>query len=135
MSQIPNLNDRDRPRVVDRILSSRGATPAAPANDATQATPYIESGGPPQMAFAIEQANGELHGFQYYNVEGVKFSPTKSGDHLSFHCRGKVVVIAGQNLRPVFEAIMRQTLVSLGENGIATSDDQTVIRRVEISTL
>ena len=128
MTQMPNLNDR-RPRAIDRILNSRGATSPSETQEGGN-NAFIDSGGPPQMSFSIERASGEIDGFHYYNLDNIKFTPTKSGDHISFDHRGKVVVISGAQLRPVFIALMRHTLISLCATAVT---DQLQITRIEIT--
>ena len=132
MTEMPNPSDR-RPRAIDRILSSRGVVPGQDMPERANSA-FVDSGGTPQMSFSVERASGEVDGFHYFNLDNIKFTPTKSGDHISFDHRGKVVVIAGQNLRPVFTALMRHTLIAIIEASAPVKTDYgTNVTRVDIT--
>lgn len=143
MDQTFPTNDR-RSRAVDRILNSRGGLPQArvasapEVNDVEKHRSFVISGGKPQMAFSIVLESGEMHGFQYFNIDDLKFAPANSGQFLTFHHRGKVVVIKGRNLEPVFNGLIQHTLVALyegGNDGAAPEMADTVIERLEVTNL
>lgn len=125
-------NQRDRrPSAIDRILHSRGLfeePSTASAEEGREERAFIDSGGKPQMAFSVELANGEIHGFQYFNIDNLKYTPTKSGDHLSFDHRGKVVTVSGRGLKPMLNALVRQSLVIMNER-------DNDIKRIDIDQL
>ena len=88
------------------------------------------------MAFSLSLANGEMHGFQYFNVDNLKYAPKSKGEFISFDHRGKVVVILGVDLRPIYQAIVQQTLVSVHESALAIPTDAgTHIKRIEITSV
>lgn len=140
MTQTTHPNDSQRPRAIDRILNSRGAVPSAPPPEAASGlehkAAFVESGGKPQMAFSVAMANGEMHGFHYFNIDNLKFIPKVKGDFITFDHRGKVVVLSGTALQPIYTALISQTLVSIQESAMAMPvTSGTHVRRVEITSL
>lgn len=132
-----DTNQRDRrPSAIDRILHSRGIFEEPAPHSGNDQRAIIDSGGKPQMTFSIELANGEIHGFQYFNIDNLKFTPTKSGDHLSFDHRGKIVLLQGKRLKPLWNAIVQQSLVLVKEDrGGMPGASETLVNRVEVITM
>lgn len=130
-----------RPRSIERILHSRGAMEPEQAPSAVEDEPprqratFTESGGKPQASFSIVCANGEMHGFHYFNIDNLKFKPGKKGrDYLSFDHRGKVVVMMGRNLNVIFQAVIKQTLCEVREYPeVEAISSETLVSRVDIS--
>jgi len=118
---------------VDRILS-RGKGPDL---DSEEYRAFIDSGGKPQMGFAIVQADGTMDGFFYHSLNNVTLQRRNEDDILRFTHRGTAVTIHGRNLKPVFRAIMRNTLMEICEpDGRPAKDaDQPVILRLAIDSL
>lgn len=134
-------NSNGRTRAIQRILNSRGVVEPEPAPAASERAPapsqaaFIESGGKPQAAFSLKLANGEMHGFQYFNIDNLKFSPGRGGrDYLSFDHRGKVVVIKGRGLAAIYRAVVQQVLVEARDD-VDTQDCDTAISKIDITSL
>lgn len=143
-TQMSNLGPSvKRSRAIDRILHSRGETPRRAAatttgvQDPQTCQSVTTTGGAPQASFAIVSATGEMHGFHFFNIDNLKFTPGRGCEYLTFDHRGKVVVMTGSNLKPVFLAIIQQTLVELVENTTSnpTAQDETVVTRLSITNL
>ena len=120
MDQTYPTNDR-RSRAVDRILNSRGGLSQEPTtiadvvDDDDQLRSFVDSGGKPQMAFSVVLESGEMHGFHYFNIDNLKYTPRRSLDYISFDHRGKVVTIRGQKMGELFSALIGQTVCRISE--------------------
>jgi hypothetical protein len=120
MDQTLPTNDR-RSRAVDRILNSRGALPQEPAttadvvDDVEQHRSFVDSGGKPQMAFSVVLESGEMHGFHYFNIDNLKYTPGSSSDYISFDHREKVVILRGRSLGVLFSALIGHTICRISE--------------------
>ena len=84
----------------------------------------------------MRRSEGTLDGFMYHNIENVALSSKRGTDYLSFDHRGKVVVISGRNLEPIFQSMMRLKLSEI----IASSEqcetsDEPFVQNVSVTHL
>ncbi len=90
-------DDAPRNRVADRIIRSRGETPAAARSDggnddhAYKAAWVTE--GFPQMGFSLFCSNGKRHAFLYHNIDNLDLTEGKHGMYITLAHRGKVATI------------------------------------------
>lgn len=134
------LSTPKRSRAIDRILNSRGAAPhASPSNSQSndtseRADAFIESGGKPQMGFSLLLPSGEMHAFQFFNIDNLKYTPKPSSEFITFDHRGKIAVIRGHQISPIFFSIQRGTLVTVS---IGKSDKHKglIVSEIELTAI
>jgi hypothetical protein len=119
---------------INRLVSSGARN--APSQEPSEYRSYVDSGGRPQMAFAITRANGDMDGFQYHNLDNQLYQVRGGAEFLSFTSRGKAVTIQGTKLKVIFRAMMRQTLMEINEaDGRPAAPDMPTIIRMEVTTV
>ncbi len=119
---------------IDRILRSREIEQRGlPMQDYKA---FTLSEGRAQFSFSIKRLDGALDGFMYHNIDNVALNTLRGIDYLSFDHRGKAVTLSGQNLAPLFHALMGHTLMEVHEHeGSVVEDDEPCVKRIEITIL
>jgi hypothetical protein len=119
---------------INRLVNAGSRTAAQ--ESASEYRAYVDSGGRPQMGFAITRANGDMDGFQYHNLDNQLYQTRNGSEFLSFTHRGKAVTIQGTKLKVIFRALMRQTLMEIHEaDGRPVAAGDPTIIRMEITTV
>ena len=90
----------------------------------------------PQMGFSVTQADGEMHGFLYHNLDNLNYQVRGGKEFLSFTHRAKAVTVQGKGLKTVFGAIMRHVLAELNEpDGRPAKEGLPTIQRIQVDTV
>ncbi|MGJ8562010.1 MAG: hypothetical protein ACSHXY_00540 [Alphaproteobacteria bacterium] len=119
---------------IDRILRSR--EPQERVGKSGKFSVYTIGDGRPQVAFRLRRKNGALDGFMYHNIENTALTTSRGMDYLSFDHRGKVVMIAGERLEPIFLAIMGLQLIEIIEpKNDSYNEEDVVIHKVEVTRI
>lgn len=117
-------------RTLTRILGTGSKA------DSSEYQAMVESGGRPQMGFAVTRASGAMDGFLYHSLDNIRFLERDGLEFLTFTHRATAVTVQGSRLKTVFRAMMRHTLIEINEyDGRERSegDDMPIIDRVAVS--
>ena len=121
---------------IDDILRKRGREPRR-ENDGAYAG-FLESGGHPQMGFALRRASGATDGFFYHNLDNIDLRVIRGVEYLSFTHRGKAGTLQGVRLDAIFQALMAHTLthiIELDDRDAPQADDAIIVTRVAVSVV
>lgn len=117
---------------INRILSAGAKT----AEETNEYRSFIDSGQRPQLGFSVTHANGDIDGFLYHALDNMQLQTRNGAEYLSFTHRSKAVTIQGENLRVIFRAMMRHTLMEICEpDGRPAAPNMPTIMRLEVTTV
>lgn len=119
-----------------RSVSRWLGTGTSGGGDGTMYRSMMESGGRPQMGFAVVFTDASMNGFLYHSLDNLRFEQRHGRDFLAFTHRGTAVTMQGLKLDMIFRAIMRHLLVEIVEWDHVKkpeSEDQPVIEKILIS--
>lgn len=118
---------------INRIL---GAGTRPTVDEPAEYRAFVDSGGRPQMGFAICRANGDMDGFLYHLLDNVNFQTRNGEEFVSFTHRGKAVTMQGIGMRAIFRAMMRHTLMEIHEqDGRPVEPGQPRVTRLAITVV
>jgi hypothetical protein len=88
----------------------------------------------PQMGFTAIQANGDIDGFLYHNLDNLSMQHRERAEFLTFTHRGKAVTIQGSGLKDILRALMGHNLVEIREHdGRPVEPGQPVVTRMAVT--
>ena len=117
---------------LDRVL--RTGTKVAP--EPTEYRAFVDSGGRPQMGFAITHASGDMDGFLYHLLDNMNYQTRNGAELLSFTHRGKAVTMQGIGLKVIMRAMVKHTLMEINvADGRPVGSGQPSVTRLEVTAV
>lgn len=117
---------------IDDIL-----TAGAPQNDNAPEAGFVKISRTPQMGFEIDRNAGALDAIFYHSIDNLDIRMMNGHEHLVFTHRRKIIVIQGQNLKPLLRQIIAHKIEAIRDYAppAPLNSDQPRIDHIQITNL